>query len=410
MTPAARLQAAIDILDAWAPGGNMDRILVAWRRDNRYAGSGDRAAIADLVYDALRRWRSLAWPAAGEGAGDGGRARIIALAAETGDAEALFSGARHAPAPLSEHERARLAARAERGVIEAPDALRLDLPDWLPPRLRAAHGPRAEPIMEALRRRAPVDLRVNRLKAEPEAAMARLAAQGVIAVPVALWSPPDAAPALPDALRVTAGARALKSADAYLEGLVEVQDLSSQAVAAFAGAAPGERVLDFCAGGGGKSLAMAAAMGGRGEVTAHDADPARMKDLGPRAERAGARIRALAGRVPSSEAGRFDLVLADAPCSGSGAWRRNPDAKWAFSPASLERLTRLQDEVLAEAAGFVRPGGRLVYATCSLLGEENRDRVDAFLARGGYALEAELALTPLEGGDGFYAARLRRAS
>ncbi|MGR3783341.1 MAG: RsmB/NOP family class I SAM-dependent RNA methyltransferase [Albimonas sp.] len=402
MTPAARLQAAIDILDAWSPGRPMDRLLVAWRRDNRYAGSGDRAAIADLVYDALRRWRSLAWPAAGEGAGDGGRARILALAAETGDPETLFTGARHAPAPLTDHERERLAERSERGLIEAPDALRLDLPDWLPPLFRAAHGDRAEAVMDALRRRAPVDLRVNRLKATPEQALAGLAAQGVTAAPVAL----SAGPATPEALRVTSGGRGLKSADAYLQGWVEVQDVASQAAAAFAGARAGERVLDYCAGGGGKALALAAAMGGEGEVIAHDVDPARMQDIPPRAARAGARIAPLPGPVPESARHGFDLVFADAPCSGSGAWRRNPDAKWSFTPEALARLAALQDEVLASAARFVRPGGRLVYATCSLLEEENGARLRAFLPGSGFELVEELRLTPLEGGDGFYAARL----
>ena len=402
MTPAARLQAAIDILDAWSPGRPMDRLLVAWRRDNRYAGSGDRAAIADLVYDALRRWRSLAWPAAGEGAGDGGRARILALAAETGDPETLFTGARHAPAPLTDHERERLAERSERGLIEAPDALRLDLPDWLPPLFRAAHGDRAEAVMDALRRRAPVDLRLNRLKATPEQALAALAAQGVTAAPVAL----SAGPAPPEALRVTSGGRGLKSADAYLQGWVEVQDVASQAAAAFAGARAGERVLDYCAGGGGKALALAAAMGGEGEVIAHDVDPARMQDIPPRAARAGARIAPLPGPVPESARHGFDLVFADAPCSGSGAWRRNPDAKWSFAPEALARLTALQDEVLASAARFVRPGGRLVYATCSLLEEENGARLRAFLPGSGFELVEELRLTPLEGGDGFYAARL----
>ena len=401
MTPAARLQAAIDILDAWSPGRPMDRLLVAWRRDNRYAGSGDRAAIADLVYDALRRWRSLAWPAAGEGAGDGGRARILALA-ETGDPETLFTGARHAPAPLTDHERERLAERSERGLIEAPDALRLDLPDWLPALFRAAHGDRAEAVMDALRRRAPVDLRLNRLKATPEQALAALAAQGVTAAPVAL----SAGPATPEALRVTSGGRGLKSADAYLQGWVEVQDIASQAAAAFAGARAGERVLDYCAGGGGKALALAAAMGGEGEVIAHDVDPARMQDIPPRAARAGARIAPLPGPVPESARHGFDLVFADAPCSGSGAWRRNPDAKWSFTPEALARLAALQDEVLASAARFVRPGGRLVYATCSLLEEENGARLRAFLPGSGFELVEELRLTPLEGGDGFYAARL----
>ncbi len=398
MTPAARLQAAIEILDAWAPGRRMDRLLVQWARANRYAGSGDRAAVADHVYDALRRWRSLAWPAEEAGA----RARILALAAETGDPEALFSGARHAPAALSEAERARLATPP----AEAPDGVRFDLPDWLPPRFRVAHGARAEAVMDALRGRAPVDLRVNRLKGDVAGARQALEAGGVIAEPVSLEAgEAGEAGEAPMALRIVSGARALRRSEAYLGGLVEIQDAASQAAAAFAQARPGERVLDFCAGGGGKMLALAADMGGEGEIVAHDVDPGRMADLPARALRAGVRARVLERAPPASEEGRFDLVFVDAPCSGSGAWRRNPDAKWAASAEGLARMATVQAEVLAHASRFAAPGGRLVYATCSLLEEENGAAVAGLR---GFAPEAELRLTPLEGGDGFYAARLRR--
>jgi 16S rRNA (cytosine967-C5)-methyltransferase len=391
MTPAARNQAAIEILEGWAPGRPMDRLLTGWGRAHRFAGSGDRAAIADLVYDALRRWRSLGWP---EGAGaEGARARLLALAAEAGAVEAVFSGARHAPAPPTEAERAWL-ARREGELAGAPEAVRLDVPDWLLPEFRASLGARTAAVLEALRGRAPVDLRVNRLKGDAAAAREALAEAGVETEP---------APLAPDGLRVTAGARALRRAAPLLDGRVEVQDAASQAVAAFACARPGERALDFCAGGGGKALALAAEMGGAGEVVAHDAAPARMADLPGRAAREGAAIRVLPGAVP--EAGRFDLVFADAPCSGSGAWRRNPDAKWALTPEGLARMTGLQAQVLDAAARFVRPGGRLVYATCSLLEAENGAAAAAFAARGGPEPAEVLRLTPLEGGDGFFAAR-----
>lgn len=392
MTPAARLQAAIGILDAWRPGRPMDRLLVQWARANRYAGSGDRAAVADHVYDALRRWRSLGWPEEA-----GGRARVLAMAAEAGS-EALFSGERHAPAPLTEDERRRL---AERRLEEAPEGVRLDMPDWLVPRFHAAHGERAGAVMAALRERAALDLRVNRLKADPETARAALREDGIEAAPVA----PGAGEA-PMALRVETGARALRRARAYLDGLVEIQDVASQAAAAFAQARPGERVLDFCAGGGGKTLALGAEMAGEGEILAHDVEPARMADLPARAARAGLRVRT--GAPAASQEGGFDLVFVDAPCSGSGAWRRNPDAKWGFRAQDLERLRAAQAEALERAARFAGPGGRVVYATCSLLEEENRAAVDAFLPGSGFELEAELRLTPLEGGDGFYAVRLRR--
>ncbi len=393
MTPAARLQATIEILDAWRPGRQMDRLLLNWARANRYAGSGDRAAVADHVYDALRRWRSLGWPETG---GDG-RARVLAMAEEAG-AAALFSGERHAPAPLTEDERRRL---AERRLEDAPEGVRADMPDWLVPRFHAAHAERAGAVMAALRERAPVDLRANRLKGDVEAARRALAADGIEAVPVV----PGAGEA-PMALRVEAGARALRRSAAYLEGLVEIQDVASQAAAAFAQARPGERVLDFCAGGGGKTLALGADMGGEGEILAHDVDPGRMADLPARAARAGLRVKT-AAPLRSREEG-FELVFVDAPCSGSGAWRRNPDAKWGFRAEDLERLAAAQADALREAARFVAPGGRLVYATCSLLEEENGAAVAAFLPGSGFEAEAELRLTPLEGGDGFYAARLRR--
>lgn len=413
MTPAARAQAAIEILDRFRPleAGNepMDRHLIAWGRRSRFAGSGDRAAVADLVYAALRRWRSLAWPPMAEDAEPpaGARPRLLALADEAGTLDVLFSGLGHAPAPPTEAERAWLALRRDADPAAAPDPVRFDLPDWLAAPMRDSLGERAPAVLSALGERAPLDLRVNRLRATPEAARAALAAEGIAAEPVALAPAPGAAlPALPDALRVTAGARALRRAAAYLDGSVEIQDIASQAVAAFADARPGERALDFCAGGGGKALALAAAMAGKGEVFAHDGDPRRMSDLPARAARAGARIR----RVTDPEAAPpCDLVLVDAPCSGSGAWRRNPDAKWGFGSGDLSALVETQAAILDRAAARVAPGGRLVYATCSLLEAENRAQAREFAALSpDFTLEGDMILTPLEGGDGFYAARFRR--
>lgn len=394
MTPAGRAQAAIDILDSWGPGRPMDRILTRWSRANRYAGSGDRAAIADLVHDALRRWRSLGWPEAE--APSGARARLLALSDEADETDRRFDGSRHGPAPVTQAERDWLASRPA-ALVSAPEGVRLDMPDWLIAPLRESLGASLEPVLEALRRRAPVDLRVNRLKADPAQAAAALAEDGVETEP---------GPLSPDALRVTSAARKLRASRAYRDGWVELQDAASQSVAAFAGARPGERVLDFCAGGGGKALALAAAMQGRGEVAAHDAAPRRMADLPARAARAGAAVRVLDGPVPDREQGRFDLVFVDAPCSGSGAWRRNPDAKWAFRPEDLARLREVQDGILVAAARFVWPGGRLVYATCSLLEAENGERVQAFATGCAARVAREMRLTPLQGGDGFYAAEI----
>ncbi|MCL5775566.1 RsmB/NOP family class I SAM-dependent RNA methyltransferase [Limibaculum sp. FT325] len=392
MTPGARVAAAIAILDDWLAGGDgADRLLAAWGRASRYAGSGDRQAVADLVYDALRRLRSTAW-VAGADTPSGRSALIGSLRLDGRDPAPRFTGEGHAPAPLASCE-------APRDLAAAPEAVRLDLPDWLMPHLEAV--PRA--ALEALRHRAPLDLRVNRLKADPPAAVAALAAEGIAAVP---------GPLAPDCLRVTEGARRVARSRAYLDGLVEIQDAASQAVAAISPPQPGETVLDFCAGGGGKTLALGAAMAGRGRLVAHDISAARLGALRPRAERAGLAVECLPPGATGSVAGACDLVFVDAPCSGSGAWRRNPDAKWRLTPQRLDALIATQDQVLDDAARAVRPGGRLVYATCSILVEENAARVAAFLARDKrFTLEgAPLALLPGEdAGDGFFAAILRRA-
>jgi 16S rRNA (cytosine967-C5)-methyltransferase len=277
-----------------------------------------------------------------------------------------------------------------------PELVALDCPDWLAPRLRTSLGDTFAPVMEALRHRAPVFLRVNLRRTSVADAIARLDAEGIAARPHALSR---------TALEVTENARKIQNSSAYLEGLVELQDAASQAVVETLPLVDGLRVLDYCAGGGGKTLAI----GALSDVSlfAHDADPRRMRDLPARAERAGLAVRQIATSDVAGAA-PFDLVLADVPCSGSGSWRRAPEAKWAFSEARLIELLRIQSEILDRTADFVRDGGILAYATCSLLAEENVEQVRAFLSRRSrFRLERELRLTPLEGGDGFYLAVLR---
>ncbi|MEL6482801.1 MAG: RsmB/NOP family class I SAM-dependent RNA methyltransferase, partial [Pseudomonadota bacterium] len=288
-------------------------------------------------------------------------------------------------------------------LAEASAGLRYSLPDWV----AAALADVPAPALAALGERAPVDLRANRLKATPAEAAEALAAEGVSTEP---------GPLAPDCLRVLEGARRVAGSAAYAEGLVELQDAASQAVAAFADARPGETVLDYCAGGGGKTLALAAAMAGpvagKGRLIAHDAAPRRMADRAPRAARAGARVETVASDALDRLAGACDLVLTDVPCSGSGAWRRNPDARWRFAPADLARLNAQQDAILDHAATLVKPGGRLVYATCSILPAENAARAAAFLARTPAFRRAEGSsfCTPPDPalGDGFFAIALLR--
>jgi 16S rRNA (cytosine967-C5)-methyltransferase len=386
MTPEARIAAAIDILEDILGGEAAERSLTSWGRGNRFAGSGDRAAIRDLVFDALRRRRSLGWL----GGADTGRGLMLGRLRDAGEEpERVFTGARHAPPPPTEEEKA-----SGRPLSEAPDPVRLDCPDWLWPQLSADLGDRTGEVLEALRSRAPVFLRANRLKGTRDEAVARLAADGIVAVPHA---------AGPFVIEVTDGARRVQASEAYRTGLVELQDASSQAVIDRLGPlAEGRDVLDYCAGGGGKALALAA-LGGR--VTAHDADPGRMKDLPARAARAGARI-----SIAARPSGSFGLVLCDAPCSGSGAWRRQPEAKWRLTADALAALTRTQDTILDAASGLVGPGGHLAYATCSFLSAENDARADAFTARiPGWRDVDRLRLLPGAGGDGFFLAVFRKS-
>ena len=392
MTPGARIATAIDILDRVIEGAPAEQALTGWARGHRFAGARDRAAIRDLVFDALRCRRSHLARAGGGGLT--GRALMIGqVAASGGEPAAVFSGAGYAPGPLDEGERAALAAAVDADV---PELVALDCPDWIAPALRRALGSGFAPVMARMRERAPVFVRVNAARGSRAEAIAALATEGIEARPCDDVS---------FAVEVTVNAQKLKLSLAYLHGLVDLQDLSPQAAVEALPLAQGMRVLDYCAGGGGKALAIAAR--GVARITAHDADPRRMTDLPARARRAGVRIEtatttALAGR-------RFDLVLTDVPCSGTGTWRRTPDAKWRLTPARLEQLCRQQAEILDRASAHVVAGGHLAYMTCSLLAEENRGQIDAFLARApGWRLVGDRSFSPITGGDGFYSALLTR--
>ncbi|SDF32557.1 16S rRNA (cytosine967-C5)-methyltransferase [Salipiger thiooxidans] len=384
MTPAARIQAAAEILDRIASGTPAEQALLGWSRASRFAGSKDRAAVRDHVFDVLRRWRSTA----AAGGGDWGRARMLGLLRQDGiDPDTLFTGEGHAPSPLSEDERA--AGRVPGGA-EA-----LDIPDWLWPGFSASLGAEAVPAAEALRHRAPVFLRVNTLRNTLDEAQAALATEGIETRPHPLAG---------TALEVIAGARGIARSAAFTEGLVELQDAASQAVVAQLPLGPGQRVLDYCAGGGGKALAMAARL--RGAVEAHDADPGRMSDLPARAARAGAEIVRTA--KPS---GRYDLVLCDVPCSGSGSWRRAPEGKWRLTEEGLTRLLSVQAGILDTVAPLVADGGTLAYATCSMLAPENAAQIEGFLGRhAGWQVVTHRQFLPRDGGDGFFMACLTRTA
>lgn len=381
MTPGARISAAIAVLDKILGGEPAEKALVNWTRSSRFAGSGDRSVIRDHVFDALRRMRS----SAAMGGAMTGRGLMLGLLRGQGkDVHALFTGEGHAPAVIDEADEARTPTAEEA----------LDCQDWLIPILQADLGARFPQIMALMQDRAPVFLRVNTLRGTVEQAIELLALDEITAVPH---------PLAPLALEVTEGARKVSASAAYLEGKVELQDVASQAVVEALPLRDGMKVLDYCAGGGGKSLAIAGKA--RVKLMAHDIDPRRMMDLPARAKRAGAKIHSVATADLTRD---FDLVLADAPCSGSGAWRRSPEAKWRLEPSGLARLNALQDDVLDQAASLVTAGGRLAYATCTMIEAENSARVTDFLARNPrFSLESEMRLTPLDGGDGFYLAMLK---
>lgn len=384
MTPAARVAAAIDVLDRVLAGTAAEPALTNWGRANRYAGSGDRAALRDLVFGALRCKRSYA---AFGGSLSGRGLMIGAIRAAGGDPAIVFTGVGHAPAALTDHD----------GMAQVPQGLAaLDCPDWLGPSLQNALGADFAAVMARMQGRAPVFVRVNLMRGSRDAAVAALAAEGIAAVPHGLAV---------TALKLGDGARKLHQSQAYAGGLVDLQDAASQAVVA-ALPLPGQgRVLDFCAGGGGKSLALA----DRGaQVFAHDADPRRMRDLPVRAARAGGAVAQLDG-AGVMQAAPFDLVLLDVPCSGSGAWRRSPEGKWALTPARLSELGGIQAGILGGAVGLVSPGGVLAYVTCSLLEAENGGQIDGFLAHNrGWVAGLQRRFTPLDGGDGFFVALLTR--
>lgn len=386
MTPSARIQAAIEVLETILAGTSAEQALSRWTRAHRFAGSKDRAALRDLVFEALRQRDSFA----ALGGGVSGRSLQIGRCAAIGvPLDEVFDGLGYGPSPVTDAERAAGAA-----ISDLPRAVALDMPDWLLARLDQTYGPQADEIARAMQVRAPLDLRVNTAKSDLDEARARLAVDGILCGPV---------PGVETALRVTVGARQVARSAAYLDGTVEVQDAASQSCV-LAVPVPAEGgILDYCAGGGGKALALAART--RAQVHVHDISPRRMQDIPARAERAGVHLPHWTGRNPD----RFAMVFCDAPCSGSGTWRRTPEAKWALNEASLAAYCAAQRDVLGQAAGLVQDGGALVYATCSVLPDENTAQTDWFGAQfPEFTLESRRQTLPDAPGDGFFHAVFRK--
>ena len=388
MTPAARLSAAIEVLaDIDARRRPAADALKDWGLAHRFAGSGDRAAIAGLGYDALRRKASAAF-VMGE---DTPRAVLLGMLRlerklDSAAIAKLADGGRFAPPPLTDSERARLDAANLDG---APPWIAGDYPQWLDPHFAKTFGDERAEEGAALAARAPLDLRVNTLKATREGAAEALAE--LAPVPTR-WSPQG----LRIALAADARSPAIHAEPAFIKGLIEIQDEGSQLAALIADAKPGQQVIDLCAGAGGKTLALAAAMENKGQLYATDDDKRRLAPIHARIERADVRnvqIRTPRGAsdMLADLAGHADLVLIDAPCTGTGSWRRNPDAKWRVRQGALEQRIKDQSGLLERAAALVKPGGRIAYVTCSVLAAENGEQVRGFVAR-----HPEFAIVPPE--------------
>lgn len=377
MKPGARIRAAVEVLDEIIGRHRPTSLaLQDWGKNHRFAGSGDRNAIGGIVYDALRRRSSIAW-VSGE---DTARALALgaassALGISTEAVAAACDGSDYCLSSLTDAETAALT----RPLDGAPDHIRADVPDWLWPSFVASFGSRAVEEGQKLAERAPTDFRVNTLKAPRDKVLKSVRdynAEPTRHSPIGIRIPAPIA---------TARTPNLQAEAAFQAGWFEIQDEGSQLAAQLAGAAPGQQVLDLCAGAGGKTLALAAGMQNKGQIYAYDEDRLRLKPIFDRVKRAGARnVQVLRGGDEAALAAlgpRFDLVLVDAPCTGTGVWRRRPEAKWRLKPESLKQRQQEQAGVLEVAARMLRPGGRLVYVTCSLLADENGGTLAAFTAK-----------------------------
>ena len=388
MTPAARYAAAIDVLDRTTNGQSSEKAIMAWGRSNRYAGSKDRAAVRDHVYDILRQKRSLAHL----GGGVTARALVLGLLRVQGiDPNNIFGSGGYSPDALSLEEE-------ELTVDAMPESVAMDLPDWLWPIWTADLGDAANSSAHCLQSRAPIALRINLGRGSLSYVQAELGQEGIETQTI---------DAVPTALLVIKNARRLRHSKAFIKGLFDMQDISSQNAVASLSVRKGARVLDYCAGGGGKALAIADMHDAI--VTAHDIVPERTIDIAPRAARADVKINLVLTHDLILHA-PFDLVFCDVPCSGSGTWRRTPESKWTLTINKLNKFSSLQRDVIEKAASYVATDGKLVYATCSVLRAENNDVVDAFVADyPNWICERVSQQLPSEINDGFFFAILRRA-
>ena len=385
MTPSAHIAATIEILDLILSGQSAEVSINKWVRSNRFAGSSDRRAIRDLVFDALRQKNSLIK----QSNSISGRAWVIALLrGQCVNLDQYFGTSEYGPPKLTVSELNLLPVERESDLH--------DIQDWLWPKWKESLGKDAENVAYTLKKRANIFLRVNTNKGNREQSIDTLEKDGIISEPH---------PNVCTALKVTKGSRKIRNSQAYKTGLVEIQDASSQASVLSINLNQNGPILDFCAGGGGKALALNAYF--KQPIYAHDANVQRMKDLPLRAKRSGSDIRIV--KSENLKKSFYGLVFCDVPCSGSGAWRRDPEGKWSLTQKKYENLLLMQEDILVTAANLIKPGGYLVYATCSVLIDENGSQVRKFLKNfSEWTIEQENFLIPNSLGDGFYFSVLKK--
>ena len=402
MTPGAQVSAVIDILDNYLVGVPENKALLNWFRGNRFAGSNDRRAIRDIFFNCLRFKRSSLWPFETSGYRENGRYLVMGMLTLSGERlSEIFNEEKYSPKVLTENEKVVIKSFEKIGA-QAPLSVKHNFPEFLEQSLKDSFNTNFFESLKCLNTRASLFLRVNCIKGTRKSVISSLKKEGIVT---------EFASNSNFGLKVLKNAKYLDRSQSYLTGEVEIQDISSQAAVDFIKPMKGKKILDFCAGGGGKTLAMASLTLADGEFFVHDISVSRTPNLIKRCKRAGFSVRVLTTDVLENLNDKFDLVVADVPCSGTGAWRRNPGSKWWLTRNKLDNLLVTQKDILETASKYVKTGGILAYMTCSVLKKENKDQIDLFLSvNKDFCLEQDILISPLQGGDGFYASRLRKVS
>ena len=394
MTPGARVSAVIEILDNYLVKKSDTRLVNNWFRNNRFAGSKDKQVIRDLVYKCLRYKLSFYWPFKQAGLLLSGRTIVLGMLKISNHCfKEIFDGKQYSPKDLTDSEKIVL-SNFDKSLDSAPAFVKFNFPEFLENSLKESFGHSFEKNLSALSNRADLFIRLNCIKANIGVVVNSLKDDGIVV---------ERIPNCKNSLKVIGNKSKFNRSMAYLSGQVEIQDIHSQLAVEFIDPKKNTKVLDFCAGAGGKTLAIGSITRGNAEYFVYDKSKTKLPNLKARCQRAGVKIKILNLKKTSQKNDKFDLVVADVPCSGTGVWRRNPGNKWLMTQEKLGAIIADQKKILNNAAKFVKNGGRLAYITCSVLRNENQDQVNWFLSsEKAFSFQADRVLPPIDGGDGFY--------